>query len=315
MPNRNGGVNEYRYQSLNGMERDDEVKGNNNHLDFGARAYDSRLGRFMSMDAYSGIYPSLSDYSFVADNPIRYVDLDGNKIVDPNGNRVELKFDKNGDLSFGGKGILSEETKTTLKLISTTKLGRNLLENADKHDMNLILDVRDALVLYSAPLAYDEQYEYYKKQFKEGIKIGQFTIDDYKGENNYYMVGGINTPLKKFVSKDGVSFMAKVINTNITSLEAGQGLPISKDNPLNTKDEPITISGDAKILEKPLWNYDYKGDIEAEIAGTFLHELIEGMFDVSETKSRKVERNFHRELRGRKATKNKQPLKIESPRF
>jgi hypothetical protein len=31
--------------SFNGAERDDEVKGSGNSLDFGARIYDSRLGR------------------------------------------------------------------------------------------------------------------------------------------------------------------------------------------------------------------------------------------------------------------------------
>ncbi len=76
-PNRHGG--EYRY-GFNGMEKDDEVKGNGNHLDFGARCYDSRLGRWLSLDAYAIEYPSLSDYVFVANSPIIFIDPDGNKI-------------------------------------------------------------------------------------------------------------------------------------------------------------------------------------------------------------------------------------------
>jgi len=39
--------NSYRY-GFNGMEKDDEVKGEGNSLDFGARIYDPRVGRWMS---------------------------------------------------------------------------------------------------------------------------------------------------------------------------------------------------------------------------------------------------------------------------
>ena len=44
--------NNYRYAFQN-QERDDEVKGNGNSYDFGARMYDSRLGRFLSVDPFS----------------------------------------------------------------------------------------------------------------------------------------------------------------------------------------------------------------------------------------------------------------------
>jgi len=80
MPGRHGGSS-YRY-SFNGKEKDDEIKGNGNHLDFGARAYDSRLGRFMSLDAHTSSYPFLSPYVFVANKPITHIDPDGNDIID-----------------------------------------------------------------------------------------------------------------------------------------------------------------------------------------------------------------------------------------
>ena len=79
MPERNGGEN-YRY-SFNGKEGDDEVKGNGNHLDFGARCYDSRLGRFLSLDAYESKYPSISPYVFAGNMPIVANDPSGDTIV------------------------------------------------------------------------------------------------------------------------------------------------------------------------------------------------------------------------------------------
>jgi RHS repeat-associated protein len=72
----------YRF-GFNGMQRDDEVKGPGNSLDFGARMYDSRLGRWMSVDPLALEYVDLSPYIFVANNPIYFVDVDGKRIIVP----------------------------------------------------------------------------------------------------------------------------------------------------------------------------------------------------------------------------------------
>src|SRR5690606_1022123 len=69
----------YRY-GFNGMEKDDEIKGNGNSYDFGARMYDPRIVRWLSLDPAAAEYPSLSDYSFVANSPIQYIDPDGKRI-------------------------------------------------------------------------------------------------------------------------------------------------------------------------------------------------------------------------------------------
>ncbi|MBS1613455.1 MAG: hypothetical protein JST49_11595, partial [Bacteroidetes bacterium] len=66
----------YRY-GFNGKEKDDEVKGDNNSLDFGARIYDTRIGRFLSRDPYWKQFPSTTDYSFAGNSPIYYIDKDG----------------------------------------------------------------------------------------------------------------------------------------------------------------------------------------------------------------------------------------------
>jgi len=63
----------YRF-TFNGQEQDDEVKGNGNSLDFGARIYDPRLARFLSLDPLTRTYPYSSPYIFSNNNPIRFVD-------------------------------------------------------------------------------------------------------------------------------------------------------------------------------------------------------------------------------------------------
>ena len=68
--------NQYRY-GFNGMEKDDEIKGEGNSYDFGARLYDSRLGRFLSVDPKYKLYPFMSTYCYAANSPIVYIDADG----------------------------------------------------------------------------------------------------------------------------------------------------------------------------------------------------------------------------------------------
>lgn len=66
----------YRH-TFNGMEKDDEIKGKGNSLDFGARVYDSRLGRFLSMDPKYRQLPYLSPYSYASNSPIFLIDDNG----------------------------------------------------------------------------------------------------------------------------------------------------------------------------------------------------------------------------------------------
>ncbi len=70
-------TSKYRF-GFNGMEKDDEVKGQGNSLDFGARIYDSRLGRWLAVDMAARSAPGWSPYRFGFDNPLRFKDSDGN---------------------------------------------------------------------------------------------------------------------------------------------------------------------------------------------------------------------------------------------
>ena len=79
-PSRNASTSNYRF-GFNGMEVDDEVKGDNNSLDFGARIYDPRIGRWLSPDALEKKYPDWSPYNYAIDNPIVFIDPDGNDVT------------------------------------------------------------------------------------------------------------------------------------------------------------------------------------------------------------------------------------------
>ncbi len=59
------------------MEKDEEFTNSSSHYDFGARIYDSRLGRFLSVDPLMMTYPEHSTYITSANNPINYIDSEG----------------------------------------------------------------------------------------------------------------------------------------------------------------------------------------------------------------------------------------------
>jgi RHS repeat-associated protein len=68
----NQGMSDTRYK-YTGKERDVESL----YDYFGARYYDSRIGRWFSVDPHFEDYISWSPYHFAADNPIKVVELDG----------------------------------------------------------------------------------------------------------------------------------------------------------------------------------------------------------------------------------------------
>ena len=69
-------VQPYKY---NGKELD--TKNGLNWYDYGARHYDPALGRFTTIDPMAEKYYSMSAYAYCGNNPVKYIDPDGKKIV------------------------------------------------------------------------------------------------------------------------------------------------------------------------------------------------------------------------------------------
>ena len=67
----------YRY-GFNGKEKDSETSSDN--YDFGARIYDGRLGRWMSVDPLMKRYAGFTPYHYCGDNPILFVDFNGEEM-------------------------------------------------------------------------------------------------------------------------------------------------------------------------------------------------------------------------------------------
>jgi RHS repeat-associated protein len=75
-PERTWESDKYRY-GFGSHEKDDEVKGIGNHINFGEYGYDTRLGRRWQVDPMTGNAPGWSPYRAFFDNPIYWIDPSG----------------------------------------------------------------------------------------------------------------------------------------------------------------------------------------------------------------------------------------------
>jgi RHS repeat-associated protein len=77
MPGRNGDDgNSYRY-GFQGQEKDDEIKGEGNSVNYKYRMHDPRIGRFFAVDPLAAEYPFYSPYAFSGNQVIHMVELEG----------------------------------------------------------------------------------------------------------------------------------------------------------------------------------------------------------------------------------------------
>jgi len=94
MPQRNlyaTDTSQYRF-AFNGKFKDNEVYGLGNLLNFGDRMYDSRLDRPITTDRFSSRFPDQSPYVFAGDNPIYYIDKNGDFKLDPSVAKYPLVY-------------------------------------------------------------------------------------------------------------------------------------------------------------------------------------------------------------------------------
>jgi len=108
--------------------------------DFGARNYDPQIGRWHVLDPLSDKYHPISPYVFVANNPIRYIDPDGKKIVDPKG-RVAATYNKDGSLRF--TKYATADIKRVANALALTESGKKQLNQLITSDIKVKINVSE----------------------------------------------------------------------------------------------------------------------------------------------------------------------------
>ncbi len=142
MPGRHDEINGNPYTyGFNGMERDEEVKGAGNSINFKFRQYDPRVGRFFAVDPLAAKYPWNSTYAFAENRVIDGVDLEGAEYLTANAARIQAT---NG--------------KIKLKVSNMNFITRNTWKRANADPNNwkageIGIDPTVAEIIYSNPSA------------------------------------------------------------------------------------------------------------------------------------------------------------------
>jgi len=202
---------------FNGKETDNEVYGEGNVLDFGARIYDSRLGRWLSVDPLQAKYPEISPYVFVADNPIIYIDPDGKKIIIV------------GDREF------VEKTFSQLQALTSNQLV--LLIDGTVMEANKLTDVQKLLVLKTGTVERNNFVQIIDKPI--GTKLISEAIEDdniitikevdkihdestvFENPENSINGKGSNSTIYHDPDDDGTKTLPKIKNRNGTVGRSG----------------------------------------------------------------------------------------------
>ncbi|TRX00128.1 RHS repeat-associated core domain-containing protein [Flavobacterium gawalongense] len=127
IPNRHGNSGAYRY-GFQGQEKDDELKGDGNSLNYTFRMHDPRVGRFFARDPLEKSYPWNSPYAFSENRVIDGKELEGleyyQAIDSPHDADILDSFSPGFAFSSGMAAISNTVRKATAKLYGDTSYTR-----------------------------------------------------------------------------------------------------------------------------------------------------------------------------------------------
>jgi RHS repeat-associated protein len=129
MPGRTFRVEDYRY-GFNGKENQDELLGEDNAQDFGARMYDVRVGRWWGLDPLASKASNLSPYAAFANSPILMKDPDGKE------NAIYLT-----DLDLQKPGLTPTEYKAIMDKLRSVAADAN--QQYKENGINIVVGIVD----------------------------------------------------------------------------------------------------------------------------------------------------------------------------
>lgn len=152
----------YRY-GFNGMEKDNELKGEGNSINYEARMHDTRVGRFFSVDPLTESFAHYSPYQFAGNTPIQAIDLDGAEEY-----HYLANFDKNtGKIVFKLEGDKTVKEKSFLGWSWVPKARHTVVYQSSDGDKSTFVFTANYIVRQGAEFVTMNKVSDLKKFVKE----------------------------------------------------------------------------------------------------------------------------------------------------
>jgi RHS repeat-associated protein len=218
LPNRHGSSDSYRY-GFQGQEKDDEIKGEGNSYDYGARMYDTRIGRWFAPDPLEKKYPYSTTYGFALNTPIQAIDREGKDVI------IIIWATANGEI--GHAAIAVSNYKAVTRTITETVFELNDFYNSSKGGLYKKV-TKTKKVTEMVP---DGSYTYYDNWPSNGVNLAGIkgamkTVPAYRSKD---------------LGEDGVIIknIAEFTSGNLTKIHVLKPILDTSGNPvLDTNGEP-----------------------------------------------------------------------------
>ena len=228
----------YRF-GFNGKEKLNEIYGDGNAVDYGSRIVNSRIARWFSVDFHAGKFPSQSPFNYLGNNPIIFVDPDGNEIrlwgiADPQSAPV-VQFKEIVENRFNGLvtvNLVKSETPKKWDGVTKDKKGYPVMSSQTYYKVELSINeaqIRSfaisSLPTDATPQQIDEQIKVYRQQllsddtYMEVNKmttspiVANYTLTNYSFGGYAGMLGG-----KQALGMGNISYLDNVEDVGAFSL-------------------------------------------------------------------------------------------------
>ncbi|MBI2420252.1 MAG: RHS repeat-associated core domain-containing protein [Ignavibacteriales bacterium] len=190
-----------------GKERDTESGLNY----FGARYYDSEIGRWLNVDPLADKYPGWSPYNYCMNNPVNSVDPDGRKVVDSKNKEISIVRQKDGTLKFGKNA--TSAVKRICNALAMTKTGGLMLDQVVKSKIKVHLDISDKTVIR-------------KEGDKTIFRLGETIQGNFNPKDNYGQFQNTNGSIG--IKEASITINEGSINTFMEKSSKAAGLTVDQ---------------------------------------------------------------------------------------